>query len=101
MQRMKIARSLVICWLVLSVLGLEAAGAAQDPGAARRSGEATPAEALEVLPGFKAQLLRSSRPGEGSWVSMTIDNKGRLIVSPQDKEPMLRFTIGADGTIAR
>jgi putative heme-binding domain-containing protein len=32
---------------------------------------------------------------------MTVDSKGRLIVSPQDKEPMLRFTIGQDGTIAK
>ena len=77
-----------------------AATPARAPGAARR-GEATPAESLKVADGFKVDLLRSSQPGEGSWVSMTADPKGRLIVSPQDKEPMLRFTIGKDGKIAK
>jgi putative heme-binding domain-containing protein len=78
-----------------------AAGAPRTPGAARRPTEATPAESLKVAAGFKVELLRSSQPGEGSWVSMTVDPKGRLIVSPQDKEPMLRFTIGNDGKIAK
>src|SRR5437870_3458849 len=73
----------------------------QAAASGARPGEATPAESLKVLPGFKAQLLRSSQPGEGSWVAMTIDGKGRLIVSPQDKEPMLRFTLAADGQIAK
>src|SRR5882672_1115159 len=80
---------------------LAAAGAAIAPGAAKKSGEATPTESLKVADGFKVELLRSSQPGEGSWVSMTVDPKGRLIVSPQDKEPMLRFTIGKDGKIAK
>jgi len=80
---------------------LAAAGPAGAPGARPKPVAATPAESLKTLPGFKVQLLRSSQPGEGSWVSLTIDNRGRLIVSPQDKEPMLRFTLGADGTITR
>jgi putative heme-binding domain-containing protein len=80
---------------------LAAAGAAVAPGAAKKPGEATPAQALTVADGFKVELLRSSQPGEGSWVAMTVDPKGRLIVSPQDKEPMLRFTIGKDGKIAK
>lgn len=67
---------------------------------ARAPGQATPAESLKALPGFKVELLRSSQPGEGSWVAMTVDPKGRLIVSPQDKEPMLRFTI-SDGKMAK
>ncbi|HXJ76124.1 MAG TPA: heme-binding protein, partial [Candidatus Dormibacteraeota bacterium] len=80
-----------------------AAGAGQQGGrnANRRSAEATPAESLKVLEGFKVELLRSSQPGEGSWVALTVDPKGRLIVSPQDKEPMLRITIGSDGKIAQ
>ena len=75
-----------------------AAGAVRTP---KKAGEATPAESLKVADGFKVELLRSSQPGEGSWVSMTMDPKGRLIVSPQDKEPMLRFTLAADGKIAK
>src|SRR5262249_20625122 len=42
---------------------------------------ATPAESLTLLPGFKAELIRSAEPGEGSWISMTIDPRGRLIIS--------------------
>ena len=68
--------------------------------APRKTGEATPAESLKVADGFKVELLRSAQAGEGSWVSMTVDPKGRFIVSPQGKEPMLRFTI-ADGKIAK
>jgi putative heme-binding domain-containing protein len=80
---------------------LAAAGAARAPGASGKSKEATPAESLKVADGFKVELLRSAQPGEGSWVSMTVDPKGRLIVSPQDREPMLRFTLGKDGKIAK
>ncbi len=80
---------------------LAGVGAAVAPGAAKKPAEATPAESLKVADGFKVELLRSAQPGEGSWVSMTVDDKGRLIVSPQDKQPMLRFTIGKDGKIAK
>lgn len=62
---------------------------------------ATPAESLQVLSGFKAELIRTSQPGEGSWVSMTVDPKGRLIVSPQGDEPILRITLDAAGQVAQ
>jgi len=46
------------------------------------------------LPGFKIELLYSVPKAEqGSWVSMTSDPKGRLIVSGQDG-PMYRVTPG-------
>jgi putative heme-binding domain-containing protein len=57
-----------------------------------KSAEATPVSALKVLPGFKVELLRSAQPAEGSWVSMTVDDQGRLIVSPQDGN-LLRMTV--------
>lgn len=62
---------------------------------------ATPAESLTIAPGFKVELLRSAQSGEGSWVSMAVDPKGRLIVSPQGNEPMLRITLDAQGQIAK
>src|SRR5262245_41217981 len=70
-------------------------------GATIKPKQATPAEALQTLPGFKVELLHSSQPGEGSWVSMTLDDKDRLIISPQGKEPMLRLTLGSAGKIAK
>jgi putative heme-binding domain-containing protein len=45
---------------------------------------ATPAEEIAVLPGFKAELLYTVPKAEqGSWVSMTADPKGRLLVCDQ------------------
>ncbi|HTL57660.1 MAG TPA: hypothetical protein VL361_18380 [Candidatus Limnocylindrales bacterium] len=63
---------------------------------------ATSAESLTLLPGFKAELLRSAQKGEGSWICMTIDSKGRLIISPQDdKDPLLRFTLSRRGQVRK
>jgi putative heme-binding domain-containing protein len=63
---------------------------------------ATPAESLKVLPGFKAQLLHSATESEGSWICMTIDAKGRLIISPQAMEqPLLRVTLSRSGEVSR
>lgn len=66
-----------------------------------KSATATPAESLQVAEGFKVELLRSAQPNEGSWVAMTVDPKGRLIVSPQGEEPMERITLDATGHIAK
>ena len=63
---------------------------------------ATPADQLQVLPGFKVQLLHSATADEGSWICMTTDAKGRLIVSPQnDKQPLLRITLTKQGEVAK
>ncbi len=59
-------------------------------------------ETLKLPPGFKAELIRSAEPGEGSWVSMTIDAKGRLIFSPQEGiGNMLRATLSPAGQIEK
>lgn len=59
---------------------------------------ATPAESLTLLPGFKAELLHSAAHDEGSWIAMCIDDKGRLIISPEKTEvPLLRVTFSASG----
>lgn len=56
---------------------------------------ATPLAAITAAPGFKVEMLRSSQ-GEGSWVAMAIDPKGRLIVSPQEGVGnLLRITLTA------
>ncbi len=63
---------------------------------------ATPADKLATLPGFKVELLHSSQPGEGSWVSMTVDQKGRLIISPQDgTRNLLRITLDSHGQVQK
>jgi putative heme-binding domain-containing protein len=55
--------------------------------------EATSAESIRVEPGFQVKLLHSAGPTEGSWIDMTVDAKGRLIISPQGDEKLLRLTI--------
>src|ERR1041384_5101633 len=63
---------------------------------------ATPADQLTALPGFQVQLLHSATADEGSWICITIDPKGRLIVSPQsDKQPLLRITLTRAGEVAQ
>ncbi len=62
---------------------------------------ATLAEKLDTLPGFAVELIRSAGPGEGSWVCLTVDPKGRLIVSPQGEEPILRLTLSPEGKLSK
>ena len=66
------------------------------------SAKATPAEQLTLLPGFKAELIRSAQPWEGSWICMTIDPKGRLIISPQEGTGnLLRVTLSRKGEVEK
>jgi len=53
---------------------------------------ATDPATFTVLPGFKAELLRSAQPGEGSWVGMAFDPKGRLTVAREGRG-LLRLTL--------
>jgi putative heme-binding domain-containing protein len=82
-----------------------AKGAKSAPKAAGKR-EATPAEQLYTLPGFKTELLISAEPEEGSWVNLCKDNQGRLILSPQHRANnpdggLLRVTLGKDGKLAK
>lgn len=53
-------------------------------------------EAPKVVPGFEAQLVYRVPPEQGSWVSMAVDPKGRLIASDQDGG-LFRLTLQPDG----
>lgn len=59
------------------------------------SGErfATPASSIRVPPGFQIELLRSAQPDEGSWISLTFDDRGRMILG-EDQAGLLRLTLG-------
>jgi putative heme-binding domain-containing protein len=71
-----------------------------DKAGTQPAPQATSAESLTVLPGFKVELVRSAQPGEGSWICMTTDSKGRLIISPQaDDQPLLRITLDHSGHV--
>lgn len=51
---------------------------------------ATDPAGFTLLPGFKAELVRSAQAGEDSWVSMTFDPQGRIILG-REKRGLLRF----------
>ncbi|MCX6851720.1 MAG: c-type cytochrome [Verrucomicrobia bacterium] len=51
---------------------------------AQLADQATPADKVKIAKGFKVELLYSvPKAQEGSWVSMTQDDKGRMICSDQ------------------
>lgn len=53
---------------------------------------ATPADQIKVAKDFKLELLYSPPKSQGSWVSMCVDPKGRLIVCDQYEGGLYRIT---------
>ncbi len=84
-------------WTPVQLLG---AAGSEPWGAISFDATATPVEGIQVKEGFRLELVHSARPGEGSWISMTRDDQGRLIVSPQGNEPLLRLTLD-QGKVAK
>jgi putative heme-binding domain-containing protein len=78
---------IVVCSLSLGVL-LAGSGRAAER-------EATPPESISVRDGFQVQLLRSAQEGEGSWISMTFDPQGRIIVGI-DQQGLGRLTLSEE-----
>lgn len=66
-------------WLVMTIVfqGIALAHAAEQ--------QATPPESIRAQEGFRVELLRSSQQDEGSWISMTFDNAGRIIIGLDDR----------------
>ncbi|HEX3988962.1 MAG TPA: heme-binding protein, partial [Verrucomicrobiae bacterium] len=64
-------------------------------------GTASAAELPSVVPGFKVELLRTAPEGGDSWICMTSDAKGRLIISPQGPGGyLMQVTLTPEGHIA-
>ncbi|MHC4878107.1 MAG: c-type cytochrome [Planctomycetota bacterium] len=62
--------------------------------------QSTPADQIRLAKGFKAELLYSVPQVQGSWVSLCVDPKGRLITSDQYGK-LYRITVpevGSDAT---
>ena len=66
-----------------------------DMAQAVEKAEATAADVIRVLPGFKVDRLYSVPRGQGSWVSMTFDPRGRIIAS-HERGPLYRVTLPTD-----
>lgn len=58
-----------------------------------KDGALTNASTIFAPDGFKVELLRAATETEDSWVGMTFDDKGRVIVAMEDKG-LLRMTLG-------
>ncbi|QDU25782.1 Cytochrome c [Anatilimnocola aggregata] len=68
----------------LGKLGIAPWAAIAWAGARPATQQATAPTAIQTLPSFEVELVYSVPKGEqGSWVSMTVDTKGRLITSDQ------------------
>ena len=57
-------------------------------------------DAIQVLPGFRSELIYAvPKSQQGSWVSMTVDPKGRLVACDQGGG-LYRLTLAAPGSSA-
>jgi putative heme-binding domain-containing protein len=58
--------------------------------------DATPAGSIRLREGFRVELLRSARAGEDSWVSMSFDERGRIVLG-LDRAGVARLTLDEGG----
>jgi putative heme-binding domain-containing protein len=73
-----------------------ATSATEVGGARNRAAEI---RGLNVAKGFQVETVYSvPKETQGSWVSMTVDDKGRLIASDQGDKGIFRVTVNSDGS---
>lgn len=86
--------------VAVKTLGAMGSGPWGDVFAKETLGEAANRYVFEVAPGFRVERLYTvPRDVQGSWVSITFDNKGRLIASDESNKGLYRITpppIGGD-----
>ena len=63
---------------------------------ARAGTAATDPATFTLLPGFKAELVRSALPEEGSWIALAFDPQGRLTLA-REKKGLLRLSLDSVG----
>ncbi|HTK78581.1 MAG TPA: hypothetical protein VL371_25205, partial [Gemmataceae bacterium] len=81
---------------VVAALAVTSAGPARAADAV-----SDPAAQLDTLPGFKVEhVLKADPKANGSWISLGKDNKGRLLLGGQARQPLTRVTI-EDGKVAK
>ncbi len=60
------------------------------------AGQATDPATFTLPPGFKAELVRSALPEEGSWIALAFDPQGRLTLA-REKKGLLRLSLDSVG----
>ena len=63
---------------------------------ARAGTAATDPATFTLPPGFKAELVRSALPEEGSWIALAFDPQGRLTLA-REKKGLLRLSLDSAG----
>ena len=58
--------------------------------------QATDPATFTLPPGFKAELVRSALPEEGSWIALAFDPQGRLTLA-REKKGLLRLSLDSAG----
>ncbi len=71
-------------WLLLAALAAQGNGVRED-----RTGPGAPV----APPGFRVEIVYEAAPDEGSWICMTREDRGRILVSGENGPP-LRLTLG-------
>jgi glucose/arabinose dehydrogenase len=81
--------------------------AGQAPGGGRGRGldliqdyPADPNEVIQALHGFTVEIVaKADRPKQGSWISITEDHQGRLILGANEQQPFTRLTLDNAGKV--
>ena len=84
------------------------AGAGQGQGGRGRGFDAIqeypadPNEVIQAINGFKVEIVaRADRPTQGSWISITEDDQGRLILGANEQQPFTRLTLDKAGKVTK
>lgn len=59
-----------------------------------------PNTVIQALSGFRVEIVATAdRPTQGSWISLTEDDQGRLILGANERQPFTRLTLDANGQV--
>jgi putative heme-binding domain-containing protein len=85
----------------MSLVAIAVLALLQAPPPPTQAPPENPAEKLRALPDFKVEHVMHANPQlHGSWISMTRDPKGRLLLAGQRGQPVTRLTI-KDGAVEK
>jgi hypothetical protein len=60
-----------------------------------------PNQVIQALHGFKVEIVATAdRETQGSWISITEDDQGRIILGANEQQPFTRLTLDAGGRVA-
>ena len=63
---------------------------------------ANPNDVIQALNGFKVEVVaKADRPKQGSWISITEDDQGRLILGANEQQPFTRLTLDKAGKVVK